>query len=83
MLVVSTDPAHSLSDSLAQVRIITSSKSYQILKFHIPLPSQDVSGGKPVLVAGTDLPLWGMEIDPEEGRREFMQEDASGSNPGR
>lgn len=42
-LVVSTDPAHSLSDSLAQ----------------------DVSGGKPVPVEGTDLPLWGLEVDPE------------------
>lgn len=48
-LVVSTDPAHSLSDSLAQ----------------------DVSGGKPVPVQGTDLPLWGMEIDPEEAKEEF------------
>lgn len=54
VLVVSTDPAHSLSDSLAQ----------------------DVSGGKPVLVEGTNLPLWGMEIDPEEGRREFMQNNS-------
>ena len=42
-LVVSTDPAHSLSDSLAQ----------------------DVSGGLPVPVEGTDLPLWGLEVDPE------------------
>lgn len=48
-LVVSTDPAHSLSDSLAQ----------------------DVSGGKPVPVEGTDLPLWGLEIDPEEATEEF------------
>ncbi|GAX82278.1 hypothetical protein CEUSTIGMA_g9707.t1 [Chlamydomonas eustigma] len=60
VLVVSTDPAHSLSDSLAQ----------------------DVSGGKPVLVAGTDLPLWGMEIDPEEGRREFMEFNESGNTGG-
>lgn len=51
-LVVSTDPAHSLSDSLAQ----------------------DVSGGKPVLLQGTDLPLWGLEIDPEEAKREFFAE---------
>ena len=42
-LVVSTDPAHSLSDSLAQ----------------------DVSGGAPVPVEGTDLPLWGLEVDPD------------------
>ena len=26
---------------------------------------QDVSGGSPVPVEGTDLPIWGMEIDPE------------------
>lgn len=48
-LVVSTDPAHSLSDSLAQ----------------------DVSGGLPVLVEGTDLPLWGLEIDPEREKEKF------------
>ncbi|GFH27320.1 uncharacterized protein HaLaN_25623, partial [Haematococcus lacustris] len=54
VLVVSTDPAHSLSDSLGQ----------------------DVSGGKPVLVQGTDLPLWGLEIDPEEAKAEFMTSSA-------
>jgi len=49
-LVVSTDPAHSLSDSLAQ----------------------DVTGGKPVLVEGTDMPLSAIELDPEEAREEFQ-----------
>ena len=29
---------------------------------------QDVSGGKPVMLAGTDLPLWGMEVDVERAR---------------
>jgi len=48
-LLVSTDPAHSLSDSLAV----------------------DVTGGKPVLVEGTDLPLCAIELDPEEAREEF------------
>jgi arsenite-transporting ATPase len=48
-LVVSTDPAHSLGDSLAQ----------------------DLSGGKPVPLQGTDLPLWAMEIDPEEAKAEL------------
>lgn len=48
-LVVSTDPAHSLSDSL----------------------DQDVSGGKPVPVEGTDLPLWGLEIDPDAAKKEW------------
>ena len=48
-LVVSTDPAHSLSDSL----------------------DQDVRGGQPVLVDGTDGNLWGLEIDPEEAKEEF------------
>ena len=42
VLVVSTDPAHSLGDSLGQ-----------------PLP-----GGKPVPLEGTDLPVWGLEVDP-------------------
>ncbi|KAI7838953.1 hypothetical protein COHA_007312, partial [Chlorella ohadii] len=48
-LVVSTDPAHSLGDSLAQ----------------------DLSGGVPILVEGTDLPLWGMEIDTEREKERF------------
>ena len=48
-LVVSTDPAHSLSDSL----------------------DQDVSGGAPVAVEGTDLPLWGLEVDPDAATAEF------------
>ncbi|KAG2485745.1 hypothetical protein HYH03_015554 [Edaphochlamys debaryana] len=56
-LVVSTDPAHSLGDSLAQ----------------------DVSGGGPVLLQGTDLPLWGLEIDPEQAKREFL-EGTGGAN---
>lgn len=34
---------------------------------------QDVSGGKPVLLEGVDLPLWGLEVDVEEGRREFAE----------
>lgn len=50
MLVVSTDPAHSLSDSL----------------------DQDVSGGEPVQLEGTDLPIWGMEIDADDARRTFQ-----------
>ncbi|KAF8054880.1 ARSA1 [Scenedesmus sp. PABB004] len=54
-LVVSTDPAHSLSDSLAQ----------------------DVSGGKPVLLEGVDLPLWGLEVDVEEGKAEFASFNAT------
>lgn len=34
---------------------------------------QDVSGGKPVMLEGVDLPLWGLEVDVEEGRREFAE----------
>jgi arsenite-transporting ATPase len=48
-LVVSTDPAHSLSDSLAQ----------------------SVAGGSPVEVAGTDGRLFGLEVDPEEAKKDF------------
>lgn len=48
-LLVSTDPAHSLSDSFAQ----------------------DVTGGLPVAVDGTDGLLFAMEIDPEQAREEF------------
>lgn len=47
-LIVSTDPAHSLSDSL----------------------DQDVSGGVPVRVEGSDS-LWAMEIEPEKARQEL------------
>jgi arsenite/tail-anchored protein-transporting ATPase len=50
-LVVSTDPAHSLSDSIAQ----------------------NLSGGKPVPLQGMDLPVWGMEIDPDEARQELRE----------
>lgn len=50
-LVVSTDPAHSLSDSFAQ----------------------DLTGGLPVPVEGTDLALYAMEINPEKARAEFRE----------
>lgn len=50
-LIVSTDPAHSLSDSLGQ----------------------DVSGGLPVRLQGTEAPLWGMQIDPERARAELRE----------
>lgn len=50
-LIVSTDPAHSLSDSLAQ----------------------SVAGGKPVALSDTDLPIWGMEVEPEEARAELRE----------
>ena len=48
-LIVSTDPAHSLSDSL----------------------DCDVSGGTPVPVQGTELPIWGLEIDPDAALSEW------------
>jgi arsenite-transporting ATPase len=48
-LVVSTDPAHSLSDSFAQ----------------------DLGGGTIMPVDGVDLPLYAMEINPEQAREEF------------
>ncbi len=108
VLVVSTDPAHSLSDSLDQASdpniLFAGSHSLQntflnaccsaapaslpatVAATHlapawtpsykscrlVPLsqqlsgsPPQDVSGGSPVAVQGTGLPIWGMEIDPE------------------
>ena len=48
-MLVSTDPAHSLSDSLAQ----------------------DVTGGLPVAVDGTDNMLYAMEVDPDQAKEEF------------
>ena len=59
-LIVSTDPAHSLSDSL----------------------DCDVSGGTPVPVQGTDLPIWGLEIDPDAALSEWRtgaSKDSGGS----
>jgi len=32
---------------------------------------QDVSGGQPVPVEGTALPLWGLEIDPDRAKEDF------------
>ncbi|KAL4528152.1 hypothetical protein Ndes2437B_g00259 [Nannochloris sp. 'desiccata'] len=58
-LVVSTDPAHSLSDSLAQ----------------------DVSGGMPVEVDGTDGKVWGMEVELDAAKEEIK--DLAGANEGR
>jgi hypothetical protein len=38
---------------------------------HTDRPLQNVGGGSPVLIEGTDLPLWGMEIDPEKEKENF------------
>ena len=43
---------------------------------------QDVSGGKPVAVEGTDLPLWGMEVDPEEAKDELRASMAKDDGAG-
>ena len=32
---------------------------------------QDISGGQPVQLEGTDLPVWGMEIDPDKAKQQF------------
>ncbi len=37
------------------------------------LSRQDVSGGAPVLLQGTDLPLYGMEIDIEAAKQELRE----------
>lgn len=123
VLVVSTDPAHSLSDSLAQVCVwgggtgvcrpaggmawgrqpvwqpCSGASSPPHACWHTAVPPswlavnrsilitlhvntspaaaapaclcQDVSGGKPVPVEGTDLPLWGMEVDSEAAIADF------------
>ena len=64
VLLVSTDPAHSLGDSVAQ----------------------DVSGGEPVRLQGTDLPVHAMEIDPEEAmaklRAALSEAEASAESVG-
>lgn len=55
VLVVSTDPAHSLGDSF----------------------DQDISGGQPRQIEGTDLDLWAMEIDVEEAKASFKSASES------
>lgn len=93
VLVVSTDPAHSLGDSLAQVGgprwrggvmfckapprmhapawLQPPRRRRRALRLPAGRPWQDLSGGVPVLVEGTDLPLWGMEIDTEREKARF------------
>lgn len=56
--MVSTDPAHSLSDSL----------------------DQNIGGGQPVQIQGTDLPLWGMEINADEARQRFRASSQKGKS---
>ena len=40
--------------------------------------AQDISGGKPVAIEGTDLPIWGLEIDPAKAADEFKLYARSG-----
>lgn len=35
-------------------------------------PLQDIGGGQPRQIEGTDLDLWAMEIDVEEAKAAFM-----------
>ena len=35
-----------------------------------------MSGGRPVQLEGTDLPVWGMEIDPDEAKERFRASSA-------
>ncbi|KAK9198390.1 hypothetical protein WN944_013574 [Citrus x changshan-huyou] len=56
-LVVSTDPAHSLSDSFAQA--------------YGSFTSLDLTGEQLVPVEGPDFPLFALEINPEKARQEF------------
>ena len=41
------------------------------------MPLQSLQGGSPVMIAGTDLPLWGMEIDPEKAKASFRASAAA------
>ena len=41
------------------------------------LCAQDISGGQPVQLEGTDLPVWGMEIDPDKAKQQFRSYSAS------
>lgn len=46
------------------------------------LPTQDVSGGMPVMLEGTELPLWALEIDPEREKAKFKAYTAGGRRGG-
>lgn len=46
------------------------------------IAAQDVSGGRPKRLSSTDLPIWGMEIDPEAARDEMRAARASSGNTG-
>ena len=41
------------------------------------LAAQDISGGQPVQLEGTDLPVWGMEIDPDKAKQQFRSYSAT------
>ena len=41
-----------------------------------------MSGGRPKRLSTTDLPIWGMEIDPEAARDEMRAARASSGNVG-
>ena len=41
------------------------------------LSLQDIGGGQPVQLEGTDLPVWGMEIDPDKAKQQFRSYSAS------
>ena len=41
-----------------------------------------MSGGAPVAVEGTELPLWGMEIDVERARAELREMGQAGTAVG-
>lgn len=41
------------------------------------LGRQDISGGQPVQLEGTDLPVWGMEIDPDKAKQQFRSYSAT------
>ena len=52
---------------------------YDVLKSSsdVWIGMQDISGGQPVQLEGTDLPVWGMEIDPDKAKQQFRNYSAS------
>ncbi|KAH0896215.1 hypothetical protein HID58_045783 [Brassica napus] len=77
-IVVSTDPAHSLSDSFSQVSHSPSDLALNVFGYQLIsslfFGIQDLSGGVLKPVQGVDSPLLALEITPERMKEEIKSQ---------